>query len=93
MPLHGGPIINAIEVVTDCGATRQAKASINLLKEYLWEYGFLLEHNEAFERTLQKLVDQGIVQFGSYPEEKYVATLRGKAQFPPIQETFINKGI
>ena len=48
------------------------------MKEYLFECGFLLEHNEAFETTLQKLVDQGIVQFGLYPEEKYVATIGGK---------------
>ena len=73
MPSHGGPTINAIEVVTDFGAIRQAETPINLLKEYLFECGFLLEHNKAFERTLQKLMDQGIVQFGPYPEEKYVS--------------------
>ena len=60
-PPHGGPTIKAIEVVADCGATRQAKALISLLREYLWECGFLLEHNEAFEKTPLKLVDQGIV--------------------------------
>ena len=59
MPPHGGPTKNAIEVVANFGAIRQAKTSISLLKEYLWEYGFLLEYNEAFEKTLQKLVDQG----------------------------------
>ena len=42
------------------------------------ECGFLLEHNKAFETTLENLVDQGIVQFGLYPEEKYVATIGGK---------------
>ena len=61
MPPHGGPTINAIEVVTDFGETIKAKTPINLLKEYLFECGFLLEHNKAFETTLQKLVDQGIV--------------------------------
>ena len=53
MPLHGGPAINAIEVVVDIGAGRQAKSLMRLLKEYLLECGFLLEHNEAFEKTLQ----------------------------------------
>ena len=92
MPLHGASIINAIEVVTDFGETRQAKASINLLKEYLLEYGFLLEHNKAFERTLQKLVDQGIVQFGPYPEEKYVAVMEGKKPLViPYQGPNLNK--
>ena len=54
---HGGPVVNAIEVVTNSEAARQVKAPISLLKEYLLECGFLLEHNEAFKRTLQKLVD------------------------------------
>ena len=53
MPPHGGLEINAIKVVTDYGAARRIKALINLLKEYLLECGFLLEHNEAFEKTLQ----------------------------------------
>ena len=61
MPPHGRPIVNAIEVVTNHGASRRVKALIDLLGEYLFECGFLLEHNEAFEKTLQKLVDQRIV--------------------------------
>ena len=93
MPLHDRQTINTIEVANDCGASRQAKTPINLLKEYLFKYGFLLEHNEAFEKTLQKLGDQGIVQFRPYPEEKYKATLKGKKRFPPIQETCTHKGI
>ena len=32
IPLHGGPTVNAIEVVTNFGAARQVKAPINLLK-------------------------------------------------------------
>ena len=67
MPLHGGPAVNAIEMVTNFGVAKQEKASINLLKEYLLECGFLLEHNESFEKILQKLVDQKIVQFWKYP--------------------------
>ena len=78
MPPHGGPTINAIEVVTDFGRTIKAKNPINLLKAYLFECGFLLEHNKAFEITLENLVDWGIVQFRLYPEEKYIATIGGK---------------
>ena len=78
MASHGGPIINAIEVVTDFGETIKEKTPSNLLKEYLFECGFLLEHNKAFEATLEKLVDWGIVQFRLYPEEKYIATIGGK---------------
>ena len=84
MPPHGGPTINAIEVVTDFGAGRQAKSPIRLLKEYLLECGFLLEHNEAFEKTLQQLVDQGIVQFGPYPEAKYIAAIEGSTKKPLV---------
>ena len=73
---------------------RQAKAPINLLKKYLLECGFLLEHNEAFGRTLKKLVDQGIVQLGPYPEEEYVATIEGNTKNPlviPFQGPNLNK--
>ena len=94
MPPHGGLTINAIEVVTDLGAARRVKAPINLLKEYLLECGFLLEHNEAFERTLQQLVDQGIVQFGPYPEGEYVAAIEGGTNKPlviPCQRPNLNK--
>ena len=79
MPPHGGPAINVIKVVIDCG-----KAPINLLKEYLLECGFLLEHNEAFKRTLQQLVDQGIVQFGLYPEGEYIETIQGGIKKPLV---------
>ena len=92
MPPHGGPTINAIEEVTDFGEIRQAKIPINLLKEYLFECGILLEHNEAFERTLQKLVNQGIFQFGPYPEEKYVVAIEGKKPLViPYQGPNLNK--
>ena len=52
-----------------------------------------MEHNEAFEKTPLNLVDQGIVQFGQYPEEKYKSILKGEAHFPLIQETFVNNGV
>ena len=81
---HGGPVVNAIEVVTNFGEARHVKALINLLKEYLLECGFLLEHNESFEKTLQKLVDQGIVHFRSYPKEHYVAMLEGSINNPLV---------
>ena len=32
-----------------------SESSENILKEYLFKCGFLLEHNEAFEKMLQKL--------------------------------------
>ena len=54
MPPHGGPTTNIIEVVTDFGAIGRVKSPINLLKEYILECGFLLEHNEAFEKTFKK---------------------------------------
>ena len=80
-----------VEVAIDSGASRKAKAPINLMKEYRLGCGLPLGHNEAFERALQRLGDQGIVQFRQYPEEKYKATLKGKILFPRIQETFVNK--
>ena len=80
VPLHGGTTTNAIEVVTDLGAVRRVKAPINLLKEYMLECGFLLEHNEAFEKTIQKLVDQRIVQFGPYPKGEYLGGIEGSTK-------------
>ena len=65
-------------MVTDFRETIKAKNPINLLKEYLFECGFLLKQNKAFETNLENLVDQGIVQFKLYPEEKYVAIIEGK---------------
>ena len=92
IPPYEGPTINAIEIATDFGEIRQEETPINLLKEYMFECGFLLEHNKAFERTLQKLMDQGIVQFGPYPEEKYVATIEGKKPLViPCQGPDLNK--
>ena len=92
MPPHGGATINVIEVVTDFGEIRQAETPIELLKEYLFKYGFLLKHNKAFERTLQKLMDQGIVQFGPYPEAKYVTAVEGKKPLViPCQGPNLNK--
>ena len=93
MPPHDGPTINAIEVVTDSGERKHAKTPMNLLKGYLFECGFLLERNEAFERTVQKLRDQGRLQLGPYFEETCVATRKGKAWVPPIQETSANREI
>ena len=90
MPPHGGTTINAIKVVTDFGEGKQAKSLIRLLKEYLLECGFLLEHNEAFENTLQQFVDQGIVQFEPYPEVKYIEAVEGSMKKPlviPYQNT------
>ena len=54
----------------------------------------LLEHNEAFEKTLQKFVDQGIVQFRKYPKEEYVAAINGSSKKPlviPCQGPNLNK--
>ena len=53
-----------------------------------------MEHNESFDKTLQKLVDQGIVQFGSYPKEEYVASIEGSTKNPlviPFQGPNLNK--
>ena len=72
MPPHDGPVVNAIEVVTDFGAARKVKILINLLKEYMLECGFLLEHNEAFEKTLQKL------------KEEYIAAVDGSEKKPLV---------
>ncbi|XP_058762701.1 uncharacterized protein LOC131636072, partial [Vicia villosa] len=74
MPRHDGAI-NAIEVVTEQEFVQQRSSPIDALKRYLLAKGFVLEHNETFKKTLQKLVNQGVVQFKEYPEEEYVAML------------------
>ncbi|XP_058763854.1 uncharacterized protein LOC131637289 [Vicia villosa] len=84
MPPHGGSNVNAIEVATDHEGTKRVKAPIDLLKEYLFEQGFLLEHNEAFEDTLQKLVDQKMVQFKYYTKEEYIATINVNTRKPLV---------
>ena len=42
--------------------------------------GFLLEHNDAFDKTLQKWMDQGIIQFGQHLEEEYVDVIDGNTK-------------
>src|SRR4051812_27348744 len=74
MPRHDGTV-NAIEVVTEQEFVQQRSSPIDTLKRYLLAKGFILEHNEAFKTTLQRLVDQGVIQFKEYPEEEYVAML------------------
>ncbi|XP_058746026.1 uncharacterized protein LOC131618887 [Vicia villosa] len=74
MPRHDGTV-NAIEVVTEQEFVQQRSSPIDALKRYLLAKGFVLEHNEAFKTTLQRLVNQGVVQFKEYPEEEYVAML------------------
>ncbi|XP_058746982.1 uncharacterized protein LOC131619962 [Vicia villosa] len=74
MPRHDGAV-NAIEVVTEQEFVQQRSSPIDALKRYLLAKGFVLEHNEAFKTTLQRLVNQGLVQFKEYPEEEYVAML------------------
>ncbi|XP_058726052.1 uncharacterized protein LOC131597365 [Vicia villosa] len=74
MPRHDGTV-NAIEVVTEQEFVQQRSSPIDALKRYLLTKGFILEHNEAFKTTLQRLVDQGVVRFKEYPEEEYVAML------------------
>ncbi|XP_058729130.1 uncharacterized protein LOC131601329 [Vicia villosa] len=74
MPRHDGAV-NAIEVVTEQEFVQQRSSPIDALKRYLLAKGFVLEHNEAFKTTLQRLVNQGVVQFKEYPEEEYVAML------------------
>ncbi|XP_058725584.1 uncharacterized protein LOC131596864 [Vicia villosa] len=74
MPRHDGTV-NAIEVVTEQEFVQQRSSPIDALKRYLYAKGFILEHNEAFKITLQRLVNQGVVQFKEYPEEEYVAML------------------
>ncbi|XP_058727163.1 uncharacterized protein LOC131598598 [Vicia villosa] len=74
MPRHDGAV-NAIEVVTEQEFVQQRSSPIDTLKRYLLAKGFVLEHNEAFKTTLQRLVNQGVVQFKEYPEEEYVAML------------------
>ncbi|XP_058754106.1 uncharacterized protein LOC131627283 [Vicia villosa] len=74
MPRHDGAV-NAIEVVTEQEFVQQRSSPIDALKRCLLAKGFVLEHNEAFKTTLQRLVNQGVVQFKEYPEEEYVAML------------------
>ncbi|XP_058744334.1 uncharacterized protein LOC131616905 [Vicia villosa] len=74
MPRHDG-MVNAIEVVTEQELVQQRSSPIDSLKRYLLARGFILEHNEAFKDTLQRLVDQGIIQLKEHPEEEYVAML------------------
>ncbi|XP_058741268.1 uncharacterized protein LOC131613633 [Vicia villosa] len=74
MPRHDGAI-NAIEVVTEQELVQQRSSPIDALKRYLLAKGFILEHNEAFKNTLQRLVDQGVIQFKEHPEKEYVAML------------------
>src|SRR3954467_6593069 len=72
MPHHDGAV-NAIEVVTKQELVQQRSSPINPLKRYLLIKGFILEHNEAFKDTLQRLMDQGLIQLEEHPEEEYVA--------------------
>ncbi|XP_058733094.1 uncharacterized protein LOC131604686 [Vicia villosa] len=74
MPHHDGTV-NAIEFVTKQEVVQQRSSPIDALKRYLLARGFILEHNEAFKDTLQRLVDQGLIQLKEHPEEKYVAML------------------
>ncbi|XP_058726036.1 uncharacterized protein LOC131597348 [Vicia villosa] len=74
MPHHDGTV-NAIEVVTEQELVQQRSSPIDALKRYLLAKGFILEHNKAFKDTLQRLVDQGIIQLKEHPEEEYVAML------------------
>ncbi|XP_058784944.1 uncharacterized protein LOC131659833 [Vicia villosa] len=74
MPRHDGTV-NAIEVVTEQELVQQRSSPIDALKRYLLARGFILEHNEAFKKTLQRLVDQGVIQFEEHPEEEYVAMM------------------
>ncbi|XP_058760553.1 uncharacterized protein LOC131633896 [Vicia villosa] len=67
--------VNAIEVVTKQELVQQRSSPIDALKRYLLARGFILEHNEAFKGTLQKLVDQGVIQLKEYLEEEYVAMI------------------
>ncbi|XP_058775445.1 uncharacterized protein LOC131649706 [Vicia villosa] len=74
MPRHDGTV-NTIEVITEQELVQQRSSPIDALKRYLLARGFILEHNEAFKDTLQRLMDQGIIQLKEHPEEKYVALL------------------
>src|SRR3954469_14496891 len=74
MPHHEGAV-NAIEVVNEQELVQQRNSPIDALKRYLLIKGFILEHNEAFEDTLQRLMDQGLIQLEEHPEEEYVAML------------------
>src|SRR3954463_1012799 len=72
MPHHEGTV-NAIEVVNEQELVQQRNSPIDALKRYLLIKGFILEHNEAFKDTLQRLMDQGLIQLEEHPEEEYVA--------------------
>src|SRR3954467_15356331 len=72
MPRHDGTV-NVIEVATEQELVQQRSSPIDALKRYLLAKGFVLEHNEAFKTTLQRLVNQGLIQPEEHPEEEYVA--------------------
>src|SRR3954466_13888489 len=72
MPHHEGAV-NAIEVVNEQELVQQRNSPIDALKRYLLIKGFILEHNEAFKDTLQRHIDQGLIQLEEHPEEEYVA--------------------
>ncbi|XP_058726078.1 uncharacterized protein LOC131597395 [Vicia villosa] len=74
MPRHDDTV-NTIEVVTEQELVQQRSSPIDALKRYLLTKGFILDHNEAFKNTLQRLVDQGVIQLKEYPEEEYMAML------------------
>ncbi|XP_058727053.1 uncharacterized protein LOC131598475 [Vicia villosa] len=85
MPHHDGTV-NAIEVVTEQELVQQRSSPIDALKRYLHAKGFILEHSEDFKDTLQRLVDQGVIQLKEHPEEEYVAMLdRNEPMIIPSQ--------
>src|SRR3954462_15906030 len=71
--LHHDGAVNAIEVVSEQELVQQRNSPIDALKRYLLINGFILEHNEAFKDTLQRLMDQGLIQLKEHSEEEYVA--------------------
>ncbi|XP_058784234.1 uncharacterized protein LOC131659005 [Vicia villosa] len=85
MPHHDGTV-NTIEVVTKQELVQQRSSPIDSLKRYLLARGFILEHNEAFKDTLQRLMDQGLIQLKEHLEEEYVAMLeRNESLIIPTQ--------
>lgn len=58
----------------------QVKTPISILKENLLKCGFLLEHNDAFEKNLQQLMNQGVVQIKRLSKEEcmVVVDINGK---------------
>lgn len=64
MPTHVGPSVNVVENFVDkelINGMERVKTPISILKEQLLKHGFLIEHNDAFEKTLQQLMNQGVV--------------------------------